>query len=56
MKIFLGILKVSEERSQIRSWKMIRIRGSDPSHNVTDPQHWCWYLILEDQSILAGSP
>jgi hypothetical protein len=33
---FFCILKVTEERSRIRSWTP----DPDPHQNVTDPQHW----------------
>ena len=47
-KIFFCILKVTEERSRIRSWIRSRIHTSryglgdpdpDPHQNATDPQH-----------------
>ncbi len=54
-QLFLvGVLKVTDEKTRIRSWiRLLKvwIRGSDaPYQNVTDPERWNWLMILLQQA------
>ncbi len=48
----VGILNATDtEKSMIRIQIQIRnpeyeSKDPDPSHNVTDPEHWCRYLVV----------
>jgi hypothetical protein len=49
---FLGFLKITDEKSRIRSRMRIRkssvqIQGSGPYQDVTDPEHWLFYMFLK---------